>query len=140
MFKEKNFPSGKYFNFFTDSNLKYTIESPKSIKYDDGEKLNMITSLKIFLQSEIGIQNPNSIIKLNNFEYGPIRNGWNILFIEKEKVWLENVKEHRFSDIIEKLEDFDLALGIFQGQSYPKLSKYNNYPKLSKYNNLRSKV
>ena len=84
----------------------------------------MITSLKIFLQSEIGIQNPNSIIKLNNFEYGPIRNGWNILFIEKEKVWLENVKEHRFSDIIEKLEDFDLALGIFQGQSFPKLSKY----------------
>ena len=84
----------------------------------------MITSLKIFLQSEIGIQNPNSIIKLNDFEYGPIRNGWNILFIEKEKVWLENVQEHRFSDIIEKLEDFDLALGIFQGQSYPKSSKY----------------
>ena len=104
--------------------MKYTIESPISIKYEDGEKLNIISSLKIFLQSEIGIQNPNSIIKLNNFEYGPIRNGWNILFVDKEKVWLENVREHRFSEILEKLEDFELAMGIFQGQSYPKLSKY----------------
>ena len=61
------------------------VESPTSLKYLDGQKLTLLTPYQIFLKSEIG-QNPSSEMKLNAVEYGPMVNGWNVLFVDKEPV------------------------------------------------------
>ena len=99
------------------------VESPTSLKYLDGEKLTLLTSYQIFVKSEIG-QNPSSEMRLNSVEYGPMVNGWNILFVEKEHVRLVHFRETQFSRLLEELEKSRFAIGIYHGKSYPDLGKF----------------